>query len=156
MTGVQPSHVVAREEIFGPVLAVMSFRTPEEAILRANNSAYGLAAGVLLCATATAAQESLQAPAQESSRAHDRRAEALMAEGRLDEAREALARALAMEPDNGRALFLSQQLRRAASAPDARLPPLDLAGAPLEAQDFARLTLSGIAAAEKVLGLVLQ
>ncbi|MFM8784342.1 MAG: aldehyde dehydrogenase family protein [Phycisphaerales bacterium] len=46
MTGVQPSHVVAREEIFGPVLAVMSFRTPEEAITRANNSAYGLAAGV--------------------------------------------------------------------------------------------------------------
>jgi aldehyde dehydrogenase (NAD+) len=45
-TGVQPSHVVAREEIFGPVLAVMTFRTPEEAILRANNSPYGLAAGV--------------------------------------------------------------------------------------------------------------
>lgn len=113
---------------------------------------HGLAAGMLLCATGTAAQESLpppaQAPAQESSRAYDRRAEALMAEGRLEEAREALARALAMEPDNGRALFLSQQLRRAASAPDARLPPLDLAGAPLEAQDFARLTLSGIAAAD--------
>jgi aldehyde dehydrogenase (NAD+) len=45
-TGVQPSHVIAREEIFGPVLAVMSFRTPEEAILRANNTPYGLAAGV--------------------------------------------------------------------------------------------------------------
>jgi aldehyde dehydrogenase (NAD+) len=45
-TGVQPSHVIAREEIFGPVLAVMTFRTPEEAILRANNSPYGLAAGV--------------------------------------------------------------------------------------------------------------
>jgi len=45
-TGVQPSHTIAREEIFGPVLAVMSFRTPEEAISRANNSAYGLAAGV--------------------------------------------------------------------------------------------------------------
>ncbi|MBL9031181.1 MAG: aldehyde dehydrogenase family protein [Phycisphaerae bacterium] len=45
-TGVQPSHVVAREEIFGPVLAVMSFRTPEEAITRANNTPYGLAAGV--------------------------------------------------------------------------------------------------------------
>jgi aldehyde dehydrogenase (NAD+) len=43
---VQPSHLVAREEIFGPVLAVMSFRTPEEAILRANNTPYGLAAGV--------------------------------------------------------------------------------------------------------------
>ena len=46
MTGVQPAHVVAREEIFGPVLAVMSFRTPEEAISRANNSPYGLAAGI--------------------------------------------------------------------------------------------------------------
>jgi len=45
-TGVQPSHRIAREEIFGPVLAVMTFRTPEEAITRANNSPYGLAAGV--------------------------------------------------------------------------------------------------------------
>jgi len=44
--GVQPSHIVAREEIFGPVLAVMSFRTPDEAIVRANNTPYGLAAGV--------------------------------------------------------------------------------------------------------------
>ncbi len=45
-SGVQPSHTIAREEIFGPVLCVMSFRTPEEAILRANNTPYGLAAGV--------------------------------------------------------------------------------------------------------------
>ncbi|MDP1662037.1 MAG: aldehyde dehydrogenase family protein [Phycisphaerales bacterium] len=45
-TGVQPSHRIAREEIFGPVLAVMTFRTPEEALQRANNSPYGLAAGV--------------------------------------------------------------------------------------------------------------
>lgn len=45
-TGVQPSHTIARDEIFGPVLAVMSFRTPEEAISRANNTPYGLAAGV--------------------------------------------------------------------------------------------------------------
>jgi acyl-CoA reductase-like NAD-dependent aldehyde dehydrogenase len=45
-TGVQPSHVIAREEIFGPVLSVLSFRTPEEAISRANNTPYGLAAGV--------------------------------------------------------------------------------------------------------------
>ncbi len=45
-TDVQPSHTIAREEIFGPVLAVMSFRTPEEAISRANNTPYGLAAGV--------------------------------------------------------------------------------------------------------------
>ncbi|HRJ49295.1 MAG TPA: aldehyde dehydrogenase family protein, partial [Phycisphaerales bacterium] len=45
-TGVQPAHTVAREEIFGPVLSVMTFRTPEEAISRANNTPYGLAAGV--------------------------------------------------------------------------------------------------------------
>lgn len=91
---------------------------------------------------------SLCALAQESSRAHDRRGEALMAEGRLEEAREALARALAIEPDNGRALFLSQQLQRAVSAPDARLPPLELAGAPLEGQDFSKLTLSGITSSD--------
>ncbi|MDG2423309.1 MAG: aldehyde dehydrogenase family protein [Phycisphaerales bacterium] len=46
LTGVQPSHVIARDEIFGPVLAVMTFRTPEEALKRANNTPYGLAAGV--------------------------------------------------------------------------------------------------------------
>lgn len=45
-TEVQPSHTIAREEIFGPVLAVMTFRTPEEAIARANNTPYGLAAGI--------------------------------------------------------------------------------------------------------------
>ncbi len=45
-TGVQMSHTIAREEIFGPVLSVLTFRTPEEAIARANNSPYGLAAGV--------------------------------------------------------------------------------------------------------------
>jgi len=45
-TGVQQSHRIAREEIFGPVLAVMTFRTPEEAAAKANNSPYGLSAGV--------------------------------------------------------------------------------------------------------------
>ncbi|MFO0860408.1 MAG: aldehyde dehydrogenase family protein [Phycisphaerales bacterium] len=45
-TGVQPSHTIAREEIFGPVLSVLSFRTPEEAVSRANNTPYGLAAGI--------------------------------------------------------------------------------------------------------------
>jgi len=45
-TEVQPSHTIAREEIFGPVLQVMSFRTTSEAIERANNTPYGLAAGV--------------------------------------------------------------------------------------------------------------
>jgi aldehyde dehydrogenase (NAD+) len=45
-TGVTMSHRIAREEIFGPVLSVMTFRTPEEAIERANNTPYGLSAGV--------------------------------------------------------------------------------------------------------------
>ena len=40
------SQRVAQEEIFGPVLAVMTFRAPEEAIERANNTPYGLSAGV--------------------------------------------------------------------------------------------------------------
>ena len=45
-TGVEAAHTIAREEIFGPVLAIMTFRTPEEAIRRANSTPYGLAAGV--------------------------------------------------------------------------------------------------------------
>ncbi|MCL4789710.1 MAG: aldehyde dehydrogenase family protein [Verrucomicrobia bacterium] len=46
LTGVTHSHRVANEEIFGPVLSVMTFRTPEEAFERANNIPYGLSAGV--------------------------------------------------------------------------------------------------------------
>jgi len=45
-THVTASHRIAREEIFGPVLSIMTFRTPEEAIERANNTAFGLSAGV--------------------------------------------------------------------------------------------------------------
>ncbi|HVY48989.1 MAG TPA: aldehyde dehydrogenase family protein [Minicystis sp.] len=45
-TGVSQSHRIAREEIFGPVLSVMTFRTPEEALEKANNTMYGLSAGV--------------------------------------------------------------------------------------------------------------
>ncbi|HSJ46102.1 MAG TPA: aldehyde dehydrogenase family protein [Euzebyales bacterium] len=45
-TGVSQSHRIAREEIFGPVLSVLTFRTPAEAITKANNSPYGLSAGV--------------------------------------------------------------------------------------------------------------
>ena len=46
LTNVTMSHRVAQEEIFGPVLSVLTFRTPEEAIERANNTPYGLSAGV--------------------------------------------------------------------------------------------------------------
>ncbi len=45
-TGVSQSHRIAREEIFGPVLSVLTFRTPEEAVEKANNTTYGLSAGV--------------------------------------------------------------------------------------------------------------
>ncbi len=45
-TGVSQAHRIAREEIFGPVLSVLTFRTPVEALEKANNSPYGLSAGV--------------------------------------------------------------------------------------------------------------
>ncbi|RZS90257.1 aldehyde dehydrogenase (NAD+) [Motilibacter rhizosphaerae] len=45
-TEVAPAHRIAREEVFGPVLAVLTFRTPDEAIEKANNTPYGLSAGV--------------------------------------------------------------------------------------------------------------
>ena len=45
-TGVQQSHRIATEEIFGPVLSILTFRTPEEAIEKANNTPYGLSAGI--------------------------------------------------------------------------------------------------------------
>lgn len=45
-TDVHTSHRIARDEIFGPVLSVLTFRTPEEAIAKANNTPYGLSAGI--------------------------------------------------------------------------------------------------------------
>ena len=45
-TGVTQAHRIAREEIFGPVLSVLTFRTPAEAVAKANNTPYGLSAGV--------------------------------------------------------------------------------------------------------------
>ena len=43
---VAQSHRIANEEIFGPVLSILTFRTPAEAIEKANNTFYGLSAGV--------------------------------------------------------------------------------------------------------------
>ena len=61
-TGVSQAHRIAREEIFGPVLSVLTFRTPAEAIEKANNTPYGLSAGIwtdkgsrILAVAATAA-----------------------------------------------------------------------------------------------------
>jgi aldehyde dehydrogenase (NAD+) len=45
-TGVAQSSRIAREEIFGPVLSVLTFRTPDEALEKANNTMYGLSAGI--------------------------------------------------------------------------------------------------------------
>ena len=45
-TAVSQSHRIAREEIFGPVLSVLTFRTPDEAVVKANNTPYGLSAGI--------------------------------------------------------------------------------------------------------------
>ncbi|TQJ51826.1 aldehyde dehydrogenase family protein [Phycicoccus sp. SLBN-51] len=45
-TGVSQGHRIAQEEIFGPVLSVLTFRTPHEAVAKANNTPYGLSAGV--------------------------------------------------------------------------------------------------------------
>ena len=45
-SNVHQSHRIAREEIFGPVLSILTFRTPDEAVEKANNTPYGLSAGV--------------------------------------------------------------------------------------------------------------
>lgn len=45
-TDVSAAHQIAREEIFGPVLSVLTFRTPAEAVAKANNTPYGLSAGI--------------------------------------------------------------------------------------------------------------
>src|SRR5947208_12407363 len=45
-TNVTQAHRIARDEIFGPVLSVLTFRTPEEAVAKANNTPYGLSAGI--------------------------------------------------------------------------------------------------------------
>ncbi|WP_245687351.1 aldehyde dehydrogenase family protein [Streptacidiphilus griseoplanus] len=45
-TGVSQAHRIAREEVFGPVLSVLTFRTPAEAVEKANNTPYGLSAGI--------------------------------------------------------------------------------------------------------------
>jgi aldehyde dehydrogenase (NAD+) len=45
-TDVSPAHRIARDEIFGPVLSVLTFRTPDEAVAKANNTTFGLSAGI--------------------------------------------------------------------------------------------------------------
>lgn len=51
---VQDNHVIAKEEIFGPVMSILKFKTVDEVIERANNSHYGLAAGLVTKSVDTA------------------------------------------------------------------------------------------------------
>ncbi len=59
-TGVEPASTLAQEEIFGPVLVAMTFRTPDEAVALANNTAYGLAASVWSESVSTALDVALR------------------------------------------------------------------------------------------------
>ncbi len=85
------------------------------------------------------------ASAAESSREADRQGETLMEAERYTEADAAFARALAIEPGNGRALLLrAQAQRRAAGKTTTDRSLVDLTGVPLELQDFSRINLSGL------------
>jgi uncharacterized protein YjbI with pentapeptide repeats len=96
-----------------------------------------------ICIAAGAAAQ--PASAQDSpSRALDRVGEALMRDGQYEEAQATFAKALALEPNNGRAILLSAQVRWLSGGAQGAFPPVDLAGKPLERQDFSRIALSGL------------
>jgi uncharacterized protein YjbI with pentapeptide repeats len=79
------------------------------------------------------------------SRIEDRRGEALMNDGRHEEAEDAFAKALAIEPNNGRAILLRAENERRAAGDGAQpRAVVDLAGVPLEEQDLSSLDLTGL------------
>jgi uncharacterized protein YjbI with pentapeptide repeats len=101
-----------------------------------------IATCVFLTAVNAAAQPSQGADSP--SRSFDRQGEALMREGDYEAAQAAFGKALALEPNNARAILLSAQVRWLATGAQAKSPPVDLAGKPLERQDFSRIVLSGL------------
>lgn len=106
-------------------------------------------AAALVCgwlAHGAAAQQT--APAEDPSRTFDRQGEALMRDGKLDEAAAAFEKALALESNNGRAILLAAQARWLIAGAQAPFPPIDLSGKPLEAQDFSKLALTGLTIAD--------
>ena len=108
-TNVAQSHRIAREEIFGPVLSVLTFRTPDEAVEKANNTVYGLSAGHL-----------------------DRQGLAHPRDGRPDAGRRRLGQHLQpVRPDV--AVRWLQGIRLRARGRDARAARLRPAGGPLMA-----------------------
>ena len=79
----------------------------------------------------------------DESRDQDRRGEALMRDGRYDEADAAFVRALALEPNNGRARLLrAESLRRKAGDDTEERAVVEFAGVPLEQQDLSKLDLA--------------
>lgn len=102
-----------------------------------------LAAAMFLVAANALAQP--QSGPDSPSRSLDRQGEAYMREGDYDAAQAAFAKALALEPNNARAILLSAQVRWLADGAQAKPAPVDLVGKPLEGQDFSRIVLSGLA-----------
>jgi uncharacterized protein YjbI with pentapeptide repeats len=110
-------------------------------------SALRLKATVLaavFCLGAGAAVAQPRAGADSPSRSLDRQGEAYMREGDYEAALSAFAKALALEPNNARAILLTEQVRWLSAGAQAKAPPIDLRGTPLEAQDFSRIVLSGL------------
>ncbi|MBX9758662.1 MAG: pentapeptide repeat-containing protein [Beijerinckiaceae bacterium] len=101
-------------------------------------------AALLLAGAAAHAQTPRAAAPEGPSRSFDRQGEALMREGQLEEAQAAFGKALAIEPNNGRAILLSAQVRWLAAGAQGSFPAVDFTGTPLESQDFSRIVLAGI------------
>lgn len=109
--------------------------------------AAAIAAAVCLGATCLGAIGAAAQPgpgADSPSRSLDRQGEALMRDGQFEDAQSAFAKALALEPNNARAILLAAQTRWLAAGSQGTFPPVDLVGKPLEAQDFSRVVLSGL------------
>lgn len=97
-----------------------------------------------ICLSSAGALAQPRAGADSPSRSLDRQGEAYMREGDYDAAQSAFTKALALEPNNARAILLSAQMRWLAAGAQTKAPPVDLLGKPLEAQDFSRIALSGL------------
>ena len=104
----------------------------------------GALVAALLCVTVVSAAAQPQSPVDSPSRSLDRQGEAFMREGQYDDALSAFGKALALEPNNARALLLSAQVNWLASGAQAKAPAVDLLRIPLERQDFSRIVLSGL------------
>ncbi len=104
----------------------------------------GALVATLLCVIAASALAQPQSLLDSPSRSLDRQGEAYLREGQYDAALAAFAKALALEPNNARALLLRAQVTWLSSGAQAKAPAVDLLRVPLERQDFSRVVLSGL------------